>query len=366
MSAASRELLTAYALDLLGPEERVAVERALASDPALAAEHAAVVRHLALYERFPEPPAPPPAFERVAALAFPVSARARRWTWAAAAAALVLLLAKGALWYSRSADDDRGPPPVPYVAGEGLNAGGSRGVPLLSTSARPAELWLGQGQVVLDAHSLVRLDGEGLVELLAGRAYFDISDGPFRVRTREGDVEVLGTHFEVDLRSGLVVGVAKGRVRVGVREVGPGERLAGGVVSPATEVAGTFFRRPLLRLEGPGSARPGEVVQIRLVLENPTHVAQTVRGPETVATGALLTLTDPTGAETSRGLDFARALSGGLQALSPVTLGPLERRLTVFELEVPAAPTGSWRLAALYRPQGEAPIASAPFTLEVR
>ena len=59
-------------------------------------------------------------------------------------------------------------------------------------------------------------------------------------------------------------------------------------------------------------------------------------------------------------------LSGGFDASRPVVLGPRERRRVVFRVAVPAGAAGSWRLSALYRPQGEAAMASDPVSLEVR
>jgi hypothetical protein len=162
------------------------------------------------------------------------------------------------------------------------------------------------------------------------------------------------------------VTVLSGRVACGSVTVLAGDRLEQGVLGPAPEPAGAFFRRPVLTLEGPGSARPGESVLVRLVFENPGPKRQALAGPETVVTGGLLSFVGPDGRTHTRGLDFAHALSGGFEALRPVTLAPRERRLVVFRVQVPEGPAGSWRLSALYRPQGEAALASEPLTLEVR
>lgn len=373
MSAAPRDLLAAHVLGLLGDEERAAVQRALAADPGLAAERAEVARHLALYERLPAPPGPPPflAVER----ALVSRSRGPRRAIGAAALAAAVLAGLGVLALTR--ETGRGPAPRPPLvarAGPGIRALGHAGVPR-GGDEPVRELWAdgtgevrlgGRVRVVLEAGSrLLLLDGEG-VRLADGRAYFDVAPGPFTLETPHGPVVVLGTAFEVDVREGLVVAVEHGRVRAGDQELGAGTRLEHGRVGSSPEPVGGFFRRPLLRLEGPGAATPGATVVVRLVLENPTHLRQTIAGPEAVASGALLELTGPDGKVETRGLDMAQAASGGLAALRPVELAPHERRLTAFPVRLPSGPAGTWRLTALYRPSGEAPLASDPLVLEVR
>jgi hypothetical protein len=221
-------------------------------------------------------------------------------------------------------------------------------------------------RAVLAPGTDVRFVSAEELRLDKGRAYFEVAPGPFAVATPHGRVDVRGTTFEVDLSAGLAVTVDEGRVSAAGVLVGAKQRLAEGNVGPAGEIAGAFFRRPVLRLEGPGSAAPGENVLVRLVFENAGPQRIEFAGPETVAAGALLSFAGPGGAAETRGLDFAQALSGGFEALRPVALARGERRLVVFRVQVPRAPAGSWRLSALYRPQGEAALASEPLSLEVR
>jgi hypothetical protein len=227
----------------------------------------------------------------------------------------------------------------------------------------------GRVRCVLDAGSELRgtLPGTG-TRLTGGRAWFEVAPGPFWVDVDDAQVNVQGTAFEVDarVRNHPVVSVEHGEVSIGGISVNAGQRYEDGKVSASAERPGAFFRRPLLRLEGPGSAKPGESVSLRFVLENPTFLEQTIAGPDTVASGALLTLAGPDGSTQTQGLDFAQAVSGGLAAKHPVSLAPKERRLVVFSVRLPPAPPGRWGLTALYRPSGEAPLASDPLSVEVR
>jgi hypothetical protein len=361
------ETLTAHALGLLASAERAAVDAALAADPALAAEHAEIARHLALYEEFPAPPEPP-AFSRVAATAGVTHAAwPPYWARWSAAAAVFLLAGAGAAMLLPSREPERREPlavlvgdHVPGREGAGVAAGG-RVEALVPLELRIA----GRVRVVLDGGAGLTVVSADEVRLERGRAYFEVPPGAFRVSTPRGDVAVLGTTFEVDVRTGLAVTVDEGRVRAGKSVVGAGERLADGKVAPAGEIAGAFFRRPVLSVEAPKAVEPGASVHVSLVLENRGPTPLEVPGPETVATGALLSLTGPGGQVETRGLDFAQALSGGFDPLRPIVLGSRERRVVVFRVQVPSS-AGSWRLSALYRPQGEAAVASESVSLEVR
>ncbi len=300
--------------------------------------------------------------------------------WAAAAAAA--LLGVGAWALAPVPPEARAPteaaPRAWYALGPGLAVapedpapGGPSAVPSggprVSASA-PAELLLGgRVRVVLDGGARLRLLDPASVALEAGRAWFEVEPGPFQVRTPAGTVAVLGTRFEVDLRAGLAVDVLEGQVSAAGHGVGAGQRLTLDQVEPRHGPAPAWFLAPpRLLLEGPAWASAGEVIHLRLVFENLSQVRQTLAGPAAVASGALLSLTAPDGGVQTRPLDLGGALAGALAPGHPLTLRPSERRVVTLPFQVPAGSPGRWRLSALYRPEGGAPLASPSFPLGVR
>lgn len=330
-------------------------------------------RWYAAFERS-VPPAPPFAEPLVTAGARP------RWPSGlrlAAAAAAVLL----ALTWARSGGLARGPagaqddPSGASVAalGPGLSVDGALGAHAAVAGQRLAagalaEAWIaGRVHVLLDGGAALTLVDAATVRLERGRAFFEVAPGAFTVHTPHGVVRVLGTRFGVDLTAGLDVDVVEGRVALGTLSVGAGERLSGGRVAPRRpEGSAWCVRLPALRLEGPATARPGEVLTLRLLIENQSQVRQTLPPPAVVASGALLSLSGPDGRVETRPLDLAQAVAGALAPGHPLALGPGERRSVSVSVQAPAGPLGAWRLEALYRPQGGAPLASTPLPLEIR
>lgn len=99
---------------------------------------------------------------------------------------------------------------------------GAGGAELITSAGERATIELGDGSVVrLGPESRLRLgaDPAGRQVWVDGRAFFAIAkkDGePFRVRTRMGDVMVLGTRFELQARQRtLQVVVVEGSVAIG-------------------------------------------------------------------------------------------------------------------------------------------------------
>lgn len=115
------------------------------------------------------------------------------------------------------------------VVGLGIGVGISRGGS--GAGFGPDSFVTGEDEVatvMLQDETVVRLapqsrlvfsgDGRGREVSLFGRAYFAVSrdeDRPFRVRLPSGDVEVLGTRFDVEGRGrGIQVAVVEGEVRM--------------------------------------------------------------------------------------------------------------------------------------------------------
>ena len=220
--------LVLHALGHLSPRRREEVVAALSCDPALAREARSVAAHLGLYDRLP--PAPePPAFALLVARLGPqhVSAAAvsrRRWSpWAAAAGLLLAVGAALGAFVLRSGDEPESP--RWGRPGPGLTVTlASDGTTSLSAPDGPAQAQVGERvRVVLDRGARLLPVSAEEVRLEAGRAWFEVAPGPFRVRTAFGDVEVLGTAFEVDAHDSLTVRVLEGRVRALGREAGPGD-----------------------------------------------------------------------------------------------------------------------------------------------
>jgi hypothetical protein len=241
------------------------------------------------------------------------------------------------------------------------------------TCEMPAEGWLGDRvRLVLDGGSSLGVQGAAAVTLSSGRAFFEVAPGPFVVDTPRGAVRVLGTAFEVDLSGDdLAVAVARGRVRVGEVEVGPGQALRDGRVGPAPFAAGAWFRRPRLDLElvDPAPVAPGRPLALRLVFRNPGGVAQVLEGPGAARTpvwvrfetadGHLLGELPVLGANVTQGQELIRP--GGTVALAPGGRAALTVRILP-----PFGSPGAYRCEALYRPQDQPAVLSSSLAVEVR
>lgn len=399
--------LVARATGALGADERDRVDRALAGDPSLRERFESIAAHLLLYEAYPEAPEAPP-FARVAAaldagpgsrvdardLPRPAPPRPRQpLAWAAAAALVVLAVGAFAL--------SRGGPPAPS-GGQGVAARVGAGVEILRDDApwrrvaegrtraltlnpgdvlraeRPAEVVLASRvRVVLDGSSPLRIDGPARVRLTAGRAFFEVEPGAFRVETPHGPVEVLGTHFEVDLRyGGLGVAVYEGAVEAaGDRLVAGTRRAADGRPGFTLERAGRWFSDPelVLAARGAEALRPGQPLTLRVELVNPHHLALRAPGPASDRTG-LYAVVQRLGADGRwQGLEQplavteANILSGEsvVRPGQPVILGGGERRGVTLQLLSPFAEPGTYRVRVGYHPEGRSPIVSAPLEIEV-
>jgi ferric-dicitrate binding protein FerR (iron transport regulator) len=349
----ARDDLVLLALGRLEPREREALLLRVKADPALAGEAREIAAHLALYDRLPAPPEPAP-FE---ALLPRLHARPRAafgW-WRVAAAALVLLGA-GALLFPSKLGDLRDDVRAPVLRAGALEATGA---------LEERRLDGGRVRVVLDAAAAFADDGGSTVRLERGRAWFEVGPGPFTVRTPRGDVEVVGTAFEVELapQGDLRVEVGEGRVRVHGESLAAGEGWAGGARHALTSPPGRFARLAEMRLVGGVVSARG--LAATLVFDNPARFPRHVPGPEAAARGLLLALEGPDGARHSQGVDVLALAGGRIPPAGRLTLRPGERLEVPLEIARPPGPAGSWRLTALYRPQGEAPISSAPWTFEM-
>lgn len=137
----------------------------------------------------------------------PQPARSRRWSWAWSAAATLLLSVGGLLAW--------GSMPVEREVASG-------GAPQLAPLPDGSTLWLAPGSRVTYARRLgwpTGLRAGARTVQLEGEAFFDVArDGrPFRVRTSDAEVQVLGTRFAVraaTASSGTRVQVEEGRVAV--------------------------------------------------------------------------------------------------------------------------------------------------------
>jgi ferric-dicitrate binding protein FerR (iron transport regulator) len=394
--------LVARALNALPPAERARVDAALAADDDLRRRFERIAGHLLRYDRLPAPP-PPPPFERVAAaldrVAFSPQAapdlalvdlqgarpRRRRLALTVAAAAVVLLALL--LWQPW-----RTPPeaPLSLVPGRGLALlRDGRPLPAPAHAARPvragdelrcaraAEARLGgRVRVVLDGGSRLRVEGRDAVTLLAGRAFFEVhhvgprGDGAgtsWVVRTAAGPVRVLGTVFEVDVRSGdLQVGVARGRVDAAGRLLHAGDRLAGGRITHPPRPAGAWFPAPQLSLEA-APVVPGHPLELRLVFANPGQVPLVLRGPASTRTPIWISLEDGQG-RVLRELRPSR-YTAGTEVLVPgarLTLAPGTRRVVGIQIPAPTGSAGTYFCRALYRPEGRPGVLSDPVPIEVR
>jgi len=369
--------LVLHALGRLSPRRREEIVAALARDPALSREAAGVATHLALYDRLPAAPEPPPFAALLRRLGAQPRAR-RSVTRVAAALAAVVLVAIGALlWYGRDeAQFERRSSWVEPGPGLALTRWGGGGA-LLATGHEPAELRLrGRTRVVLDRHSTLFLYQEDTVGL-EGRAWFEVAPGAFRIMVAGHQVDVLGTAFELDASLGLLVRVVEGRVRASFRsgeplgEAGPGETITDAAAAVETDLPGAFARRPQLTLQVASEARAGETLEVHLVLQAPRLVPVQLPGPAPVASAAWLAFRRPDGSDATVGLDLASVdwAGAGSQALLPgrsLTLEAGQRREILFRVPLPPGPPGTWRLSALYRPEGEAALASPTVPLVVR
>ncbi len=233
----------------------------------------------------PEPVQPPDRAETIRSLPTrsQVSRPKRRvalWLLPAAASAL-LGVALGALWAGRAA-------PERFASGEVIT-----GVDEIAT-------------VTLEDGTVVRLRGESRLEFgpaigkrdvfLDGQAYFAVPPGqdePFRVHTRNGQVTVLGTRFDVASRNDDVrVVVVQGAVEMGVGEqrvnlraneggrVGPnGEPIVEEVpdVYRETDWVGAFIAyeaTPLAEVAREFESRFG----VRIEISNPELESRTISG----------------------------------------------------------------------------------------
>jgi ferric-dicitrate binding protein FerR (iron transport regulator) len=343
----ARDDLVLLALARLEPREREALVLRLKSDPELAQQAREIAAHLALYDRLPAPPEPAP-FQALAARLGEQPRPAFGW-WRVAAAALVLLGA-GALLFPAKIGTlrDEGRPPV-----------------LRAASVEEHRLDGGRVRVVLDAGAALHQDAGAQVRLERGRAWFEVGPGAFTVRTPRGDVEVLGTAFEVELapQGDLRVEVGEGRVRVGGETLEAGTGWAEGERVALSSAPGRFARLAEMRLVG--GTVGARTISATLVFENPAALPRHVPGPEAAASGLLLAFEGPDGARHSQGADVLALAGGRIPPAGRLTLRPGERLEVPLEVAVPPGPAGSWRLTALYRPQGEAPISSAPWTFEI-
>jgi ferric-dicitrate binding protein FerR (iron transport regulator) len=372
------EDLVLYALGRLPPRRREEVAAQIARDPTLARESERITRHLALYDRLLPPPAPP-AFDAVRAR---LGAQARRrvdplrvFVWAGAAAILVALV--GVFLFPPKLGSERGgwsghdaasvaPPGLDSAPGGLAWEATPAGPRLRAFAGEPGEIRLegGRVRVVLDAGAALTSRTEAPPRL-EGRAWFEVGPGPFALATEHGLVEVLGTAFEVDARDGLLVRVVEGRVRALGREAGPGESIAKGQ-ERAEGLPGAFARRPRLHVTVQRAASSSDSLRVRLLFQAPPYVGVELPGPSTVASAAWLAFTRPDGTDATVGLDLAALGIAMPQPGRAVRLEAGTGHEVVFEVPRPPGPPGTWRLAALYRPEGEAALASEPVSLEVR
>lgn len=339
----ARDDLVLLALGRLAPREREALTARLKQDPELAREAARIAAHLALYDRLPAPPEPAPV-HRLSPRLGPQERRAFPWAWVLGGAAVVLVAAS-VLFPREIGDDRRGAPPWRAVV------------------AQERSLADGRVRVVLDAGGeLASFDGSR-ARLARGRAWFEVRPGAFRVETPHGDVLVEGTAFEVDVTSDLRVEVLEGRVRVGERVLEAGEGLLAAERYRLASPPARFARLADFGLSGAAVTPRG--ITLGVEFDNRAGFTRDVAGPEAAATGLLLAFEGPQGARHSQGVDVLAAAGGRLPPAGRLRLAPGERLEIPVQVPLPPGPAGSWRLTALYRPQGEAPLTSAPLSLEI-
>ncbi len=391
--------LVARALGQLEGPQRVAVDAAIAADADVKRRFEEVSSHLLLYDRLPDAP-PAPSFARIEAaldkamgsksLSSKSSATSQRsgyeaqgaapttaWpSWSApgafAAAAVVMLGLFIAGVFEPRIEPTSDPEAATIALGEGI----SREREMYMADA-PAEMRLGDRiRMVLDGGARVEIESPNRVRLLAGgRAYFEVGPGPFFVGTPQGDVEVLGTAFEVDVRDELGVAVAEGNVRVAGNALGggivlaAGKRLVDGRVEPATNGhrPGIWFLQPrvTLRQAKSGAVAVGARARLVLTLENPGYVE--MRTPIKAGTSAVfIDFTGPDGSSGTAVLP-GNVVSGGTlpQPGGAVILGPRKALPFTVELDSPFTKPGLWRCKALFH-SAEGRIVSPEIEIEVR
>lgn len=360
--------LIAYALGRLDGAARERLERALARDEALARRQRAIRDHLARYETLGAPP--PPPFARIAERLGEGERRVGAWpVWAAAALVALLLVGVGLLGRPRDATAPlgRAGAGVYVVRGadhEAREDGVLRRGDLLGAD-EPAELSLGgRVRIVLDGGARLRLAGADEVRLESGRAFFEVDGVPFAVTTPAGTVRVTGTAFEVALPGGaLEVAVQSGRVDAAGTVVEAGEALSGGRVAPLSALPGAFFRRPSLDLAAARArSRAGDSAALVFTFANQGRVAIDLAGPDGVRAALWLQVVTPDGEVH----DVAVPAAGALVAGRPLHLGPLERIAFALRVQGPFGVPGTYRLRAMYRPEGQTAVVSDVLELEVR
>ena len=396
------EDLVARALGALPPEERDQVDRALAGDAQARRRFEEVAGHLLQYDHMPPAPPPPPV-ERIAAaldrealeggagpdlpsLALQAPRRAPRsdgrWKLALAAAAAVLVgLLAWRPW------DVTPQARLALVPGRGLAVmRDGRALPAPAQAARDVRAGdvlhsdtMAEGRLddrvrfVLDGGSEVRVEGPRALTLLRGRAWFEVqrrdetAASAWEVRTAYGAVRVLGTVFEVDVRTGdLEVGVAQGLVQAAGHRVAAGERLAGGRVSIPRFAAGAWLDRPRLVLEADPQVL-GTPLRLRLRFENPGQVPLVLRGPGSTRAPLWIGLEDPQG-RILHEVRAERVLTGEalLRPGSRTTLAPGGREIVTLEIAAPLTSAGTYFCRALYRPEGQPGVLTDAIPIEVR
>jgi len=409
--------LVARALGELSEDERLRVDTALEHDPELRRAFEEVAGHLLRYDHLPPaPPAPPfallearldralagePDHETAPDLrilelqdrhpAVGVGAGVRWAAVACVAAAALLLVALTVPWGVEQTAD--GPTLMPGPGLELVRNGRSMPAPARAAQplyagdvlrcTAPAEAQLGERvRLVLDAGAAVRIEevdrpagsppAPTVVRLQNGRAWFEVAPGAFEVRTPYGPVRVLGTAFEVDLRAGrLDVAVAHGRVTADGREIAAGWRLAEGALTQAGYPAGGWFRQPRLQLEATaaGPATLGAPLRLRLLFSNPGQVPLRLSGPGAVRTALWASFETPDGRIVREVPIRPAHVVAGLELLEPgktTVLGPGESKVLTIEILAPVRSAGAYRCRALYRPEGQPAVLSAPLDLEVR
>lgn len=201
--------------------------------------------------------------------------RARRWMGYAAAAVL-LIIAFAGLWSITRSKKETAPPLTsidvqPARTGAILRLADGRVIDLDSASGEVAEGFVKEGsqlkvtasdvayatlecpagrtlstlladgtQVWLNAGSSIRFptafNGEKRVVEMKGEAYYEVAKDarrPFIVQTGTDEIEVLGTHFNINgnAAGGLVqTTLLEGKVKVGNRILAPGEQYSGGKI----------------------------------------------------------------------------------------------------------------------------------------